>query len=845
MSEATHESEVVLTTSTQATSRLRPDVSEEVPPSVSDQSSTDTQTRAPVRSSGRHCMVVHAYYPLGETRVQREAQALLDCGIDVHVICLRDHNEPRVDFDDGVTISRLPLRRHRGCGMLMQLMEYLIFFALASVTLTAMHLRRRFTTIQIHNLPDFLVFSALIPKLMGIPIILDLHDLMPELLAGRTDRSLDNWLVRIMRFQEQISCRFADHVVTVTDGWRQTLISRGVPARKVSVVMNVPDARVFRRGQRASCLPENGRLELLYHGTFTHRYGVDLIVAAMGLLRDELPNLHLTLLGDGELRDELVKQVRALSLEKRVTISDGMVGVDVLTESIRRADIGIVPNRTNIFTDGILPTKLLEFVAMEVPVIASRTPMVANYFDEDTVEFFSPGEAKELAARIRALHAAPARRQALAENATIIAQRFSWDATAAGYTALVRRLSPPAPKVDRARAYDIVTVERSRIAARPSDRELPTVRMQTSESDEHPAWDEFLANIPMGHHTQTSLWSQVRAAQGWRPVRIVGDRAGKIVGGAQILYKSTRLGRLGYITRGPVFAPGESACAPDLLDEIHGVLCSLKIRLLTLQPPGTEPSRPAYLDKRRFVESNTEIAPRATLLMNVRPNPEEMLASINRKTRYNIRLSGRKGVVVREGNASDLSTYHELLTATSARQGFEPYPLAYFEAMWRILHPRGILRLSIAELDGEPIAGQIAIPFGTMVVNKLSVWSGRFGNCRPNEAIQWSAIEWAHNHGYDVYDLEGIKLSAAQALLEGQSLPPSLSQSVVSFKLGFCDNVVVGPSAQVFIPNPMVRWGFRQLYPRLRDQRWMKSLAKSLRNQARANRGRNEGVHDD
>jgi hypothetical protein len=305
------------------------------------------------------------------------------------------------------------------------------------------------------------------------------------------------------------------------------------------------------------------------------------------------------------------------------------------------------------------------------------------------------------------------------------------------------------------------------------------------------------------------------------------------------------MGMVGYISKGPVFAPGETSWAPALLVEIQRVLRRLKIRLLTLQPPGTEPNRPSYLDGRRFIESVTEIAPRATLLMDVRPDPDEIIASINRKTRYNIRLSGRKGVVVREGDATDLATYHKILLATTARKNFKPYPLEYFTEMWRILHPRGIIRLSIAEIDGEAVAGQIAIPFGSTVVNKLSVWSGRQGNHRPNEALQWSAIEWAHEHGYEVYDLEGIKLSAAWALLGGKSLPPSLSQSVTSYKLGFCDHVVVGPSAQVYISNRLVRWGFRQLNPRLKDQRWMKSFVKSLRNQTPDNRGRTDGVHDD
>ena len=120
-------------------------------------------------------MVVHAQYPVGETRVQREALALVDRGIDVDVLCLRGHGEPASERVDGVTVRRLPVGRHRGRGLAWQLVEYLAFFVLASAVLSALHLRRRYRTVQVHNLPDFLVFCALVPKLTGAGVLLDLH----------------------------------------------------------------------------------------------------------------------------------------------------------------------------------------------------------------------------------------------------------------------------------------------------------------------------------------------------------------------------------------------------------------------------------------------------------------------------------------------------------------------------------------------------------------------------------------------------------------------------------------------------------------------------------------------
>ena len=406
------------------------------------------ETAVDTDRNNHHCMIVHAYYPLGETRVQREAMALVDRGHDVHVICLRGTGERRRAQIDGVMITRLPVARHRGRGFLSQLLEYLMFFTLATVSLTVMHLRRRFDTIQAHNLPDFLVFAAAIPKAMGTPVILDLHDLMPEFLAARTGSSLTSPMVRAVKLQERLACRFADHVITVTEGWRKTLIERGVPAEKVSVVMNIADARLFRT-RDVPVDETRSRFELLYHGTFTHRYGVDLILEAIALLREDLPSLHATLLGDGDARSELLAAVTELGLTDHVTISDGMVAAEELPEAISRASVGVVPNRSNVFTEGILPTKLLEYVAVGVPVIAARTKTVAEYFTDEQVEFFSPGDAHDLAQHIRILHSDVERRRELASSAATFNDKHPWVTISAEYGSLVERLGARRPSRNR------------------------------------------------------------------------------------------------------------------------------------------------------------------------------------------------------------------------------------------------------------------------------------------------------------------------------------------------------------------------------------------------------------
>ena len=841
----------------------------------------------------RHCMVVHAYYPVGETRVQREAAALVDRGFQVDVLCLRGAGEAAHERVDGVGVFRLPVARHRGRGLAVQLAEYLVFLALAGGLLTLRHLRRRYDAVQVHNLPDFLVFAAAVPKVTGTPVLLDLHDLMPEFFADRAGVALSSPLVRVVRLQERLACRFADHVITVTDCWRDALVGRGVPADKVSVVMNLADPRLFRRqpppkeqgwsnsfdqpshrgGRRPgdaaseqdwsnsfdqpshrgggrpgdaaseqdwsnsfdqpSHPPDRGGLRLLYHGTFTHRYGVDLLLEAAALVRQDVPGLRVRLLGAGELREQLVEQRARLGLHDCVDIAHGMLDARGLPAAIREADAGVVPNRSGVFTDGLLPTKLLELVAMGTPVLAARTPTIASYFDDDVVEFFTPGDAVALADAIRRLAADPARRRTLADNADAFNRKYDWASAAAGYAATVdaaiaarngrpsaqdrRRLVPPRRRSPSPRAKAPAAAYRVRMSAAPDD----------------PVWDAFLAATPGGHHTQTSLWAQVKASMGWQAVRVVAEHEGRIAGGAQILHRRVApwVG-VGYVSRGPVLADGDPRLAAAVVGAVEQACRELSLRHLVVQPPGDTEAAPAYLRGRGYLPSSAEVAPRATILLEVTPDPDEILAGMGTKTRYNVRLSGRRGVTVREGGADDIAAYHRLLQSTAARQGFSPLPLSYFQRMWQVLAPAGHLRLSLAEVQGEVLAGQLAVAFGDTVVNKLSVWSGQAGNRRPNEAVQWAAIRWAHAHGYRWYDLEGLKLKVARAVVAGQPLPDSAGQTVASFKLGFGGRVVVMPAAQVHVPNRAVRWAFAQVYPRVGELRSVKAVVKGVRTRA-------------
>jgi glycosyltransferase involved in cell wall biosynthesis len=389
-------------------------------------------------------MVVFALYPYSETRVQRQAEALVHHGYEVDVICPTRPGLASEDKHSGVNIYRVAKiwqRRNNG-GILTQLLDYMAFFILASLKLIKLQLTQKYTVVQAHNIPDFLVFTALIPKLLGARVILDLHDLMPEFFRGKTGQDFDSFSLRLILLQERLSCRFADHVITVTEHWRQALIERGVPPEKCSVVMNLADPRIFKPLTDKKNINKNGnQFRLFYHGYMPKRYGLDLILLAMDKIRSKIPEIHLTLVGGGDYRDTLIQLAAELKLNNDHIEFIRTKPVEELPSLIAAADVAVVPYRDDIFADTLLPTKLLEYAVMGLPAIVARTTAISSYFDESMVKFFKPGDVDDLTRCIVELYNDPDQRQRLSEGIRRFNEHFNWEKQSAVYLQVVDQLA--------------------------------------------------------------------------------------------------------------------------------------------------------------------------------------------------------------------------------------------------------------------------------------------------------------------------------------------------------------------------------------------------------------------
>jgi len=391
----------------------------------------------------RHCMIVFAEYPLAETRVQREAEALIRNGYDVDIICLRKPGEKAADIYNNVNIYRenyqFPGIFLKSDGVAQRFLDYIRFFLSATLRLNKLNSQKHYATIQVHNLPDFLVFSTFFCKRKGIPVILDLHDLMPEFFVGRFGDN-SSLIAKIIRWQEHISCKFANHVITVSEHWRQALIDRGVPADKCSVVMNVADDNIFHPAEDKQIhSPEDKGFRLIYHGSMHQRYGLDLAIQAVALLREKIPGIHLSLVGQGEFLPDMRSMIDRLDLDKYVTIERKHLAEE-LPAIILSCNLGVVPYRTDVFTDGLLPTKLMEYAALGMPAVAARTTAIQAYFSDTITEFFKPGDAADLARCILMLYHNPLRLAELAHGSLKFREKYNWTRIGSEYVALVERI---------------------------------------------------------------------------------------------------------------------------------------------------------------------------------------------------------------------------------------------------------------------------------------------------------------------------------------------------------------------------------------------------------------------
>jgi glycosyltransferase involved in cell wall biosynthesis len=386
---------------------------------MSEKNSSPTQPEAP-----RVCMCVFSHYP-ADPRVRREAEALIEVGVEVDVVCLRAKGQSQTETVRGVDVYRLPVERRRG-GKVRYLFEYALFILYSFFMIASLHLKRKYRIVHVHNMPDVLVFSGLVPRVMGAKAILDLHDPMPEVFITKYDLAPDHWMIRTLRFLEKASIGFANQVLTPNEAFARLFAQRSCKREKIEIVMNAPQEEVFLKARNeAKPDPNRKGFVVMFHGTVVERHGLAAALEAQDILREEIPGLRFEVYGEGDYVDRFLEIVRERKLEGLVNYH-GFVTIETIAAAIPHVDLGLIPNLRSVFTEINLPTRIFEYLGMDKPVIAPNTAGVRDYFDADSLFFFEPGDAQSLCAAIRSAHGDPERRARVLAKGVEVFRRHQW-----------------------------------------------------------------------------------------------------------------------------------------------------------------------------------------------------------------------------------------------------------------------------------------------------------------------------------------------------------------------------------------------------------------------------------
>jgi glycosyltransferase involved in cell wall biosynthesis len=356
------------------------------------------------RLRGRRVAMVTFYpYPV-EPRTRRAVGALLQEGMSVDLICIAEGDLPARETLDGLNIFRFPLS-HRRDSKLAYVYNYLAFIFISGSILALRSLKRRYDLVYVHNMPDILVLSALVPKLLGAKVLLDIRDPMPELMTTIFNLDKESVGVRLMQRLEKWSMALAHTVVTVNAACERIFASRSCPPSKIGVVMNSPDEQIFPFRSPRSYPAVRGvpskHFVIMYHGSLVERNGVDLAVEALARVRQAVPVAELRIYG---FKTPFLEKVMDAARDKGLQESVHYLGprsLEELVGEIEDCDVGIISNQRNAFTEINTPTRIFEYLTMGKPVIAPRTPGIQDYFPPGSLVFFESGNTQELADKLR------------------------------------------------------------------------------------------------------------------------------------------------------------------------------------------------------------------------------------------------------------------------------------------------------------------------------------------------------------------------------------------------------------------------------------------------------------
>ncbi len=381
-------------------------------------------------------MVTYSFYER-DNRVRRYAETLLKRGDAVDVISLRQGNQADYDEINGVRVYRIQSREFNENGKLSYLWRVSKFLTKSGFFLSRQHLREPYDLIHVHSVPDYEVFSALIPKLKGAKVILDIHDLVPEFYCSKFGKEQGSLIYKTLILIEKCSAAFSDHVIASNHIWYQRLVDRSVSKKKCTVILNYPDSSLFRNRENQR---NDGKLIILYPGTLNWHQGLDIAIRAFNIIKEKVPKAEFHIYGEGPSKQALTALVSRLGLERRVLLQ-GARPINRIAEIMSCADIGIVPKTNDPFGGEAFSTKILEFMLLGIPLIVAKTKIDEYYFNSSVVQYFEPGDENDLAKNMLLMLTDKEKRASLSQKAREFVAQYTWERNKREYLDLVDSLA--------------------------------------------------------------------------------------------------------------------------------------------------------------------------------------------------------------------------------------------------------------------------------------------------------------------------------------------------------------------------------------------------------------------
>ena len=344
-------------------------------------------------------LAVIAYTTLStDSRVLKECYAALEAGFKVDIYTL-EHPENK-NFPEFHIISS-GKKQYKGNNKKLFIKAYLRFFLFCLISLTKNYFRKKYDVIHFNNMPNFLVFSSLVPKLLGAKIVLDIHDLMPEIFSAKFKMDRSNKLIKVLYLEERFSAKFASEIISTNRFHTRRFRENGIKNKRITEIVNVADHNVYYPSDGK--MFDDEKLIIAYPSTIAKRLGIDTLIQAMENICERKINMELRIYGDGEYKKELYEIINKKNLNDFIRMSDSFVGMKELSKEMDEAHIGVIPLPYDPSNDIAMPVKVYEYFAKKLCVVSSDLTLLKDYFDDKLV-FFKAGDAEDLSEKLIRLY---------------------------------------------------------------------------------------------------------------------------------------------------------------------------------------------------------------------------------------------------------------------------------------------------------------------------------------------------------------------------------------------------------------------------------------------------------